>query len=489
MIKLRGLCATFLLFVFLLSTNSVALGSNSVSESEREGLLAIYNSLNGENWSGLIDPWPVDVEGDECSWDNIVCECDNEICTVTELYFNGTYVYGSIPDDIGLLTNLEILDIHSSNINGAINSNIGNLSNLKHLRISSNWGISGTIPESFGNLVNLETLTIQDNPNLIGSLPGSFANLTSLKRLKLRGNGFNEGLPSVLGQMTNLEWLALTGNPLGGDLPTWIGELVNLKKLDLRGTAISGEIPASILNLINLEDNNLFLAQNGLYTNNPAISDFLFDKSAFVYSYCLENECEDKQKAFDRSQALDGTDISVTYNNDIAIATVTATAGGGDRYIVLKSDSVDGEYEFLFEESANQVDINEDNQIEIGFFTTQFESGEYYIKVVSAFDEIEMPVNELTGTPYFVNYGYEDFETNIFTSYTRPHASFQSSGELSEVGILITTGEGNDNTEGNTQTTQSSGGSGGGGSFGIHFLFFGCLLIFRFCLVQAATKG
>ena len=82
---------------------------------------------------------------------------------------------GSIPPEIGNLTDLEFLNLSSNKINGSIRSEIGNLTNLSELNLSSNQLI-GEIPPEIGNLTDLYVLDLSYN-QITGYIPSEICNL------------------------------------------------------------------------------------------------------------------------------------------------------------------------------------------------------------------------------------------------------------------------------------------------------------------------
>ena len=76
---------------------------------------------------------------------------------------------GSIPDELGLLPNMELLFLYQNHL-------------------------SGTIPPSLGLLASLEYLSLGFN-NLIGGIPPSFGDLTQLELLGLNHNALTGGVP------------------------------------------------------------------------------------------------------------------------------------------------------------------------------------------------------------------------------------------------------------------------------------------------------
>eukprot|EP00727_Mastigamoeba_balamuthi_P009289 m51a1_g4983 hypothetical protein (1601) ;mRNA; f:67436-77150 len=132
---------------------------------------------------------------------------------------------------------------------------------VTHLKIAG--ALSGTLPESIGGLSALLLLNLNGN-SLVGAIPSAISSLTSLTSLHvhtllraprdLGTNGFSGTIPSAIGNLTNLSWLCLANNQLSGTLPQTIGDLVNLRMLAVNNMRLSGTIPSSVGNLASLED-------------------------------------------------------------------------------------------------------------------------------------------------------------------------------------------------------------------------------------------
>ena len=157
---------------------------------------------------------------------------------------------GSIPPEIGNLTNLINLMLYNNQLTGSIPSEIGNLTNLITLRLGINQ-LTGEIPPEIGNLTNLTYLSLLDN-QLTGSIPPEIGNLTNLTYLSLGYNQFTGEIPSEMWNLTNLTLLYLRNNQLTGEIPSEIGNLTNLITLRLGINQLTGEIPPEIGNLTNL---------------------------------------------------------------------------------------------------------------------------------------------------------------------------------------------------------------------------------------------
>ena len=94
------------------------------------------------------------------------------------------------------------------------------------LRMTSE-GIVGTIPSELGNLSNLQGLSLWGN-QLTGGIPKELGSLANLRSLWLQGNRLTGGIPKELGSLANLRSLSLSRNQLTGGIPKELGNLSNL---------------------------------------------------------------------------------------------------------------------------------------------------------------------------------------------------------------------------------------------------------------------
>ena len=221
-----------------------------------------------------------------------------ELGDLTELKFirlGSNDLTGSIPTELGNLTNMTILDLTNNELTGSIPTELGSLANLTRLVLGSN-GLTGSIPTELGSLANLTTLDLSGN-NLAGGIPTQLRNLTNLEELdldynnltgiiptelaslanltdlELNNNDLMGGIPTQLGNLTNLEILRLSDNRLTGSIPTQLGSLANLDYLDLSSNDLTGTIPTELGNLTNLD--YLDLSSNDLTGTIPTQLDNL----------------------------------------------------------------------------------------------------------------------------------------------------------------------------------------------------------------------
>ncbi len=195
---------------------------------------------------------------------------DYSIENTTELDLGGQGLTGSIPPEIGSLTNLRHLYLDNNQLTGPIPSEIGNLKNLTRLYLKNNQ-FTGVIPEGICDLdinwSSSNSFTISNNQLCILPYPsciedyvgeqdtsdceelwGEVYSIENTTELDLSNSGLiGEILPEI-GNLTNLTHLYLDDNQLTGSIPPEIGNLTNLISLTLYNNQLTGIIPDEICN-------------------------------------------------------------------------------------------------------------------------------------------------------------------------------------------------------------------------------------------------
>ena len=127
-------------------------------------------------------------------------------------YLSYNQLSGEIPEELGRLSNLQVLDFNGNQLSGEIPARLGNLINLRYLGLSQNE-LTGEIPRKLGSLSNLKSLILSQN-RLTGPIPGVLGNLSKLKALWLSQNRLTGEIPGELSNLTNLYQLYLSQNEL-----------------------------------------------------------------------------------------------------------------------------------------------------------------------------------------------------------------------------------------------------------------------------------
>ena len=214
-------------------------GERAMSAQSREGLIALYDATGGNLWTNKAN-WR--SSSSVCNWYGITCDGSGAVSTVV---LNGNNMAGSLPTEVGLLTEVRYaLDLYSNTIGGYLPTQIGQLTQLNSLDVQGNI-LSGTMPTEAGQSTSLSTfLHVQGNPKLSGTLPTEFAALTKLKAFHWTQSKLSGTLPTAIGAMTALTAIGLNGNSLSGTLPTEVGLLTNLQSsLKLSDNQLTGPIP------------------------------------------------------------------------------------------------------------------------------------------------------------------------------------------------------------------------------------------------------
>ena len=217
--------------------------------TEKDVLIALYCATAGDGWSNS-DGWST-TESISSNWHGVTVS--NSV--VTALLLQGNNLTGTIPTELGNLTNLTHLYLYNNELTGTIPAELGALTVLTELLLNGN-NLTGTIPTELGNLTNLITLNLFDN-ELTGTIPAELGALTVLRGLHLNGNNLTGTISTELGNLSSLEALNLLDNELTGTIPAELGALTVLTGLHLNGNNLTGTIPTQLGNLTNLETLNL----------------------------------------------------------------------------------------------------------------------------------------------------------------------------------------------------------------------------------------
>ncbi|KAI8566731.1 hypothetical protein RHMOL_Rhmol02G0064800 [Rhododendron molle] len=241
--------------------------ANPPQNPEVEALLRWKQSLRNQT---IVSSWIFSqTNGNSsasspCNWVGISC---NTAGNVTGLNLSYTGLQGTLDHlDFSFFPLLLRLDLKVNQLNGTIPTNIGLLSNLMYIDLSTN-SLSGTIPLSIANLTRVVELGFSQNlitghldPRLFSDRGSSQAKtgLLSIQRLLLTYTLLGGPLPSEMGNLEHLTLLALDNNSFYGPIPQSLGNLSKITFLNLNQNQFSGQIPKSFGNLTKLTNLNLF---------------------------------------------------------------------------------------------------------------------------------------------------------------------------------------------------------------------------------------
>jgi EIX receptor 1/2 len=164
------------------------------------------------------------------------------------------------PDKVSMLPLSEDLRLSNCELSmpvppTLINANCS--SPLSFLDLSYNQLNSSIFPWLFKYTNSLVHLDLHTN-RIQGPIPKALGNMVALVHLDLSSNILNGSIPKALGDMVALVHLNLSINVLGGSIPKALGNMVALVHLDLSSNILSGSIPKALGNMVALVHLDLF---------------------------------------------------------------------------------------------------------------------------------------------------------------------------------------------------------------------------------------
>ena len=124
----------------------------AVNTADSLGLVSLYHSTNGENWTDHAG-W---LQGPVMTWFGITLDNGH----VIRLDLHGNHLQGSIPVEIGLLDHMVSLNLSNNQISDSIPVAVTRCSALKHLNISGNH--LSDLPD-MTSLIHLDSVLVDNN--------------------------------------------------------------------------------------------------------------------------------------------------------------------------------------------------------------------------------------------------------------------------------------------------------------------------------------
>ena len=201
-----------------------------VPSSDREVLVALYNSTEGPDWDNN-DNWL--SRADIGEWWGVTTD---EYGRVIELHLSSNNLEGGIPSSLGELSSLTELNLFDNELTGDIPSELSNLTKLRTLGHRME-------PADRSDTVRIRQC-IQSAGTVARSQP-TYRRDTCRAVQSHKSDGLN-----------------IAENQIEGEIPPWLGDLSDLEELYLQDNQLTGSIPAELADLADLEE--LFLADNQL---------------------------------------------------------------------------------------------------------------------------------------------------------------------------------------------------------------------------------
>ena len=203
---------------------------------QRWALAVMYYATNGDEWdtcseddnscaNAFLSPM------NECEWFGITCVATPEGNCVERILFENNGLSGTIPTELGLLTNIIVLGMEQGTTTGSIPSELGQLQGMIFIDLDFNE-LTGSIPTEIYQLTKLQTLDL--NVNLLtGSLENNIGGLTDLNFVQLQNNLFTGTIPTEMGELERLDTFNVHKNDFSGEIPDEICDLRDIFLIDL----------------------------------------------------------------------------------------------------------------------------------------------------------------------------------------------------------------------------------------------------------------
>ncbi|KAH8944984.1 hypothetical protein BDL97_12G015700 [Sphagnum fallax] len=283
------LCCKLHLVLLLLLSTSQCIFSDPCSSVQTffdpdemaalQGILQAWNqtpdmSTNLAGWnSSQLTP----CFNSSANWKGVTCyrvpntnnEGNTTNCSayISGLSLTDASIVGTLPEQIGNLSNLFDLDLHNCSFNGTIDDTLFYLSNLVEVDLSANQ-FTGQLP-NFGGAFYLQTLNISHNqlwgpspPFYSGTTDYGLLNLTLLTKVDFSGNKLL-GPPPNFSACLTLQFVNLSSNLFMNQtyLP-YFNNASTLTILDLSNNNFIGSLPDFSLFPVNLQELILLFCSN-----------------------------------------------------------------------------------------------------------------------------------------------------------------------------------------------------------------------------------
>ena len=288
---------------------------------QRFAMATFYFATGGPSW--LRHEWLTGAN--ECFWGSdsvsgINCDTTQSLAV---LEFQANNLVGTLPREMGLMTNLVTLIVEGGGLTGGIPVELNQLLKIDNVLMRGHNFTEPLPDELFRGWSLAKVVNLVDN-QLPGSIPTSVEALTSLQRLHLSKNLLNGELPTQLGNMTSLMGLYLSDNQLQGSIPSEMGQLTSLANgLDLSYNNLEGPLPdvwgnMPQIRMFRVNDNRLVGPVPSSMSSWSQMVDFRIQANALTGAVTCDAlrpgtvlaDCEEVECACCTTCCVDGTECS-----------------------------------------------------------------------------------------------------------------------------------------------------------------------------------
>ncbi|KAK7272970.1 hypothetical protein RIF29_14015 [Crotalaria pallida] len=215
------------------------------------------------NWSGIVcddSSRVVNILLDSMLQGGTLPSDLNLLSKLSSIFLQNNSLSGPLPS-LASLTMLQIVDLGDNNFTSIPNDCFKGLSSLRYLRLTNNNLAPWTFPIDLTQSSNLQRIELEST-NMMGSLPDIFAMFPNLNSLFLSYNNLTWVLPqSLVTSVISFLWLDNQKNGLSGTIDVLSMMSLFLNNVQLQNNRFTGPIPnlsnCTNLQTLHLHDNNL----------------------------------------------------------------------------------------------------------------------------------------------------------------------------------------------------------------------------------------
>ncbi|KGN60316.1 probably inactive leucine-rich repeat receptor-like protein kinase At2g25790 [Cucumis sativus] len=149
---------------------------------------------------------------------------------------------GRIDSNKWYLPSLQMMSLARNKFSGNLPEFITN-DKIESLDFSGNE-LSGSLPENIGSLSELMELNLSNN-NLGGGIPNEISSCKKLVSLDLSHNQLSGEIPVILTQIPVLSFLDLSENKFSGEIPPVLAQIPSLVQINISHNHLHGTLPAT----------------------------------------------------------------------------------------------------------------------------------------------------------------------------------------------------------------------------------------------------